>query len=221
MLTILEIKSFLDKNFGKTDLKKRAFFDNDEYWEMYIFSFPLNAEINIQIEFVAIDENNIVNTISSGLATKVLNDKFYSFGKKVNLSSNWKENLLDAINEIKIEIKDKTKITDMAKEIRSIPMFNFDSFLQSLEDYLTAHGALTPAQQNALKKVKWRYQPKVPLNNKQIAFLHKMNNLPSDKMSSDEKEIISKMYAKACSGTEWNDEERTQVLSIMKKYNAL
>ncbi len=63
--------------------------------------------------------------------------------------------------------------------------------------------------------------PKVPLNPRQADFLRKMNSLPANRMTRDEISIIPKMYAKACAGVEWTNEERTQIATIMRKYNAL
>jgi len=107
------------------------------------------------------------------------------------------------------------------KNLRANPMFKFDARLQSLEKDLLEYNFLTPEQQDILKKVKTLYLPKVLLKPNQADFLRKMSSLPANRMSSAEKSIIAKMYAKACAGDQWQDEERILVSGIMKKYKEI
>jgi len=230
-LSLSEIRSFLEKKYGKTALKKGVYFDMDMYWERYNIEIPLNEDRIIIVEIIGIDENNLQNFKGwkDSLATKVQDqDKeglHLALSKEVDLSTNWKDNLLKAIHTVQSEValksKEKVNADKLLKDLRSTPMFNFDPFLKSLEKYLLAHDTLTPAQQQAFNKVKWRYTPRIALNKKQIDFLKAMNTLPTNEMDTNEIETISKMYAKACAGTTWNDNERNEVAFIMKKYIAL
>jgi len=140
-------------------------------------------------------------------------------------SVEYKTNIRSAVNQLK-EDKEKGLISSTFNrksenkliEIFEIPMFYFDPFLQSLAKAVRTFGSLTPKQEMALQDVKDKYTPKVSLNDAQEKFLKKLQKLPSHNMIKKEKQIVCSVYAKACRGQKWNEDDRTNILAIINEH---
>jgi hypothetical protein len=126
----------------------------------------------------------------------------------------------DLFDEDEDHVLSPTEKQQLLESIQSIPMFNFEPFLQSLEKHLKRKGYLTQPQLNALDLIKKKYTPSVSLNPAQKQFLKRMSTLPALSLTEGQRKLITKCFEKACKGYAWTDVERADVSSIMQSYRA-
>lgn len=214
----------------------------DMFLDAFSFDVPQNPSyITMKFNGICFD-NGLIKEATVSLFIK---DRFVT-KQEIDLSKGgqqWQILLLGAVGEInKHIIKEQNKKTiirddlfedededialtsrekqQLLENIQAIPMFEFDSFLKSLEKHLKRKGYLTQPQLNALDLVKKKYTPSVPLNTAQKQFLKRMSTLPASSLTEGQRKLITKCFEKACKGYAWTDVERAEVSSIMKAYGA-
>ncbi len=160
-----------------------------------------------------IDEDDPVENGKHRIMLITKDDRFVKHYDVDVSKPNWDEEIKIGIDYV-LGVKFKL----LLKQLRLIPMIEFDPFLKSLEQGILNFGNLTPKQLGALEKVKKKYSPQVSLSKDQLNFLDKLANLPANKMSTQEKEVIARVYSKACQGTPWTEDDKSKVSFILKKY---
>ena len=229
MVPIEELQKFAKNVLDISETKVSGMDRSNQYLKM---TGPFARGLELVISGRVMLDTSVINKVEGKLATFVFvqdERSHKAVSRKIPVVINYvdyKVNILSAVNELKSDKakglisstfnkKSETKLI----EIFDIPMYHFDPFLLSLADAVRTFGSLTPKQEIALKNAKDRYTPAVPLTAVQKAFLLKLQNLPFYKMIKKEKEIVRNAYAKACRGQPWDEEDRSNIRSILKEHS--
>lgn len=226
MMPLKDLENYTRLNLRASPAEKKKMYGS--FYQTYKILIPFATNKQIVIRGVAtIDGDFVVNKYEGKTANFIYVQDTHSemaLTKREPFEisyTGWKAELVTIIKKFQDEKKEiKSLFTkDSAKklkEIRSIPIHEFDRFLVSISSALLKYGKLTDAQEIAFQNVKRRYTPRVPLTDAQTAFLKKLADLPFYKLNDEDKELVCNVYAKACAGTEWTPMDRQKVLNIFK-----